>query len=380
MNQSPSIDKLINEARQAIEAEREAAARPMLREAARLAPDDPRPWLLLAGVAETPRERRTYLAQARRLDEKAGQSFPARPATGAPVPAPTKSVPPPERRRRQPATPGRLMRKGMALAALVLLLALAAAMIHPDGRTVLADVVGRVSLLTGVGRGAGVATVPTVPTAAVVAEAPPTALSTDAPLEIVAPPPTSPPVFPTKDVAPGGNAGGGPLPTWTPTTEPTPTLAPTMTPSPTPEPSPTLEPVPLSVGQISARPAGVAEGERWIAVNLSTQTLVAYEGDTPVFETLVSSGLPQWPTVTGQYRTYMKYESQTMNGYLLGYDYYLPDVPYVMYFFEDYAIHGTYWHSSFGTPMSHGCVNVSTPDAGWLFEWAPVGTVVNVTY
>jgi lipoprotein-anchoring transpeptidase ErfK/SrfK len=76
----------------------------------------------------------------------------------------------------------------------------------------------------------------------------------------------------------------------------------------------------------------------------------------------------------------MKYESQTMNGYLLGYDYYLPDVPYVMYFFEDFAIHGTYWHSNFGTPMSHGCVNVSTPDAGWLFNWAPVGTAVNVTY
>ena len=125
---------------------------------------------------------------------------------------------------------------------------------------------------------------------------------------------------------------------------------------------------------------GVAAGERWIHVNLSTQTLVAFEGDTPVFETLVSSGLPQWPTVTGLYRTYMKYESQTMNGYLLGYDYYLPDVPYVMYFYEDYAIHGTYWHNSFGTPMSHGCVNVSTPDAGWLFNWAPVGTAVEVTY
>jgi lipoprotein-anchoring transpeptidase ErfK/SrfK len=67
-----------------------------------------------------------------------------------------------------------------------------------------------------------------------------------------------------------------------------------------------------------------------------------------------------------------------MNGYLLGYDYYLEGVPYVMYFYRDYAIHGTYWHNNFGTPMSHGCVNVNTPDAGWLFNWAPVGTVVNV--
>jgi lipoprotein-anchoring transpeptidase ErfK/SrfK len=89
-----------------------------------------------------------------------------------------------------------------------------------------------------------------------------------------------------------------------------------------------------------------------------------------VFETLVSSGLPQWPTVTGEYRTYMKYESQTMNGYLWAMTTFCR-IPYVMYFYEDYAIHGTYWHSSFGTPMSHGCVNVSTPDAGWLFNWAP---------
>ena len=176
------------------------------------------------------------------------------------------------------------------------------------------------------------------------------------------------------------DANGQPLPTWTPTPLPTPTLAPTLTPSPTPTPEPTTPPVAVDPGVVSPRPAGVGETERWIDVNLSTQTLVAYEGDTPVFNTLVSSGLPQWPTVTGQYRTYMKYESQTMNGYLLGYDYFLPDVPYVMYFFEDYAIHGTYWHSNFGTPMSHGCVNVSTPDAGWLFDWAPVGTLVNVRY
>ena len=176
------------------------------------------------------------------------------------------------------------------------------------------------------------------------------------------------------------DANGQPLPTWTATPLPTPTLAPTLTPSPTPTPEPTTPPVAVDPGAVSPRPAGVGDTERWIDVNLSTQTLVAYEGDTPVFNTLVSSGLPQWPTVTGQFRTYMKYESQTMNGYLLGYDYFLPDVPYVMYFFEDYAIHGTYWHSSFGTPMSHGCVNVSTPDAGWLFDWAPVGTLVNVRY
>lgn len=130
----------------------------------------------------------------------------------------------------------------------------------------------------------------------------------------------------------------------------------------------------------SAVETAVSSPERWIDVNLSTQTIVAYEGDVPVFSTLVSTGMWNFPTVTGDFHTYLKYESQDMNGYLLGYDYYLTDVPYVMYFYEDYAIHGAYWHNSFGTPMSHGCVNVSPVDAGWLFEWAPVGTLVSVHY
>ena len=128
----------------------------------------------------------------------------------------------------------------------------------------------------------------------------------------------------------------------------------------------------------SMQPNSVGFAERWIDVNLNTQTLVAYEGETPVFSSLISSGMWNTPTVTGQYRTNMKYESQDMNGYLLGYDYYLEDVPYVMYFFEDYAIHGAYWHNSFGTPMSHGCVNMNPVDAGWLYNWAPVGTIVNI--
>ena len=58
--------------------------------------------------------------------------------------------------------------------------------------------------------------------------------------------------------------------------------------------------------------------------------------------------------------------------------YYLPDVPYVMYFYDGYGLHGTYWHSNFGTPMSHGCVNLSIPDAEWLYNWADVGTLVNI--
>ncbi|KAA3662064.1 MAG: L,D-transpeptidase, partial [Chloroflexi bacterium] len=155
----------------------------------------------------------------------------------------------------------------------------------------------------------------------------------------------------------------------------------TPTPSPTPTPTPTIQPTFISPDyNAGERPFGVSNNERWIDVNLTTQTVIAYEGDTAVFNALVSSGTWEYPTVTGQFRIWLRYESQTMNGALLGYDYYLENVPYVMYFFEDYAIHGAYWHNNFGTPMSHGCVNVHPTDAGWLYNWASMGTLVNVHY
>jgi LysM repeat protein len=121
-------------------------------------------------------------------------------------------------------------------------------------------------------------------------------------------------------------------------------------------------------------------GERWIDVDLTAQRLTAYEENQPVYSTLISSGTWQYPTVMGLFQVYLRYESQTMNGYRLGYDYYLPNVPYVMYFYRDYAIHGTYWHNNFGTPMSHGCVNTPTPDAMWLYHWSGYGTPVYVHY
>ena len=124
----------------------------------------------------------------------------------------------------------------------------------------------------------------------------------------------------------------------------------------------------------------VSSGETWVDVNLTTQTLVAYRGTEPVFTTFISSGTWSHPTVTGQFRIYLRYEAQDMNGYLLGYDYYLPNVPYVMYFYEDYALHGTYWHNNFGTPMSHGCVNLATGDAQWLYNFTSIGTLVSVHY
>ena len=121
-------------------------------------------------------------------------------------------------------------------------------------------------------------------------------------------------------------------------------------------------------------PPQMASGERWIDVDLSQQRVYAYEGDTLVNSFIVSTGTWQTPTVTGKFKIWIKVRSQAMTGP----GYYLPDVPYVMYFYKDYGLHGTYWHNNFGTPMSHGCVNLTIPDAEWLYYFASVGTVVNV--
>jgi LysM repeat protein len=118
------------------------------------------------------------------------------------------------------------------------------------------------------------------------------------------------------------------------------------------------------------------DGERWIDVNLSTQTLIAYAGQKAVFRTKVSTGTQRTPTVVGTFRVYVKLASTRMRG--PGYD--LPNVPYVMYFYRGYGLHGTYWHNNFGTPMSHGCVNLSVDDARWLYNWASVGTKVVTHY
>jgi lipoprotein-anchoring transpeptidase ErfK/SrfK len=123
-------------------------------------------------------------------------------------------------------------------------------------------------------------------------------------------------------------------------------------------------------------PVSLEIDEPWIDIDLTNQLLTAYQGDQPVMTFLVSTG--KWPTatVTGEYQIYVKYESTLMYGP----GYYLPDVPYVMYFYKDYGIHGAYWHMNFGTPMSHGCVNMTIEEAGWLFDFADVGTWVKIHY
>jgi LysM repeat protein len=127
-----------------------------------------------------------------------------------------------------------------------------------------------------------------------------------------------------------------------------------------------------STGGSGNKPTTGPASGRWIDVDISSQRLTAYQGNSPVFSALISSGLPRTPTVIGRFRVQTKLRSTRMRG--PGYD--LPGVPYTMYFYKGYAIHGTYWHNNFGHPMSHGCVNMRTSDAGWLFNWASVGTPV----
>lgn len=179
-------------------------------------------------------------------------------------------------------------------------------------------------------------------------------------------------------------------PTLAPTDLPTsiPTEAPTATPEATETPgvmamdivadTPTSVYVPPTKAPNAAPvvASGGNGGARWIDVNLSTQSVYAYEGDTVVNSFVVSTGTSLTPTVTGKYKIWIKFVSTDMSGP----GYYLPDVPYAMYFYKGYGLHGTYWHNNFGTPMSHGCVNLRTADAEWLYYWATVGTVVNVHY
>lgn len=112
-------------------------------------------------------------------------------------------------------------------------------------------------------------------------------------------------------------------------------------------------------------------GEKWIEVDLSEQKLRAWEGSSLFLETLISSGKPWTPTVTGEFRIWSKFQYAKMSGGSKerGNYYYLPNVPYIMYFYKDFSLHGTYWHNNFGHPMSHGCVNLPTPIAEKLYYW-----------
>jgi hypothetical protein len=127
-------------------------------------------------------------------------------------------------------------------------------------------------------------------------------------------------------------------------------------------------------------PEGVTNG-RWIEINLYEQTLAVYDNGRLVYATLTASGLPGWWTRPGLFQITQKVETTPMSGAFeadFSDWYYLEDVPWTMYFDELRALHGAYWHNSFGQQMSHGCANLAPGDAQWIYWWAQIGDWVYV--
>jgi hypothetical protein len=142
-----------------------------------------------------------------------------------------------------------------------------------------------------------------------------------------------------------------------------------------------VRPIPLE--ELTAITPEIELQNKRIDVNLATQRLVAYEFDKPMLDTTISSGIPNGPrdkngigtkTPEGEHRIQDKMPAKHMgNGNLFAGadDYELPGVPWTCFFTsQGHAFHGTYWHDNFGTPMSHGCINMRTEEAKWLFRWA----------
>ncbi|HEX7453653.1 MAG TPA: L,D-transpeptidase, partial [Polyangiaceae bacterium] len=132
----------------------------------------------------------------------------------------------------------------------------------------------------------------------------------------------------------------------------------------------------VRVDRMVQRPGWVKPGRTWIHVSIMKQSMVAYVGDKPVYATLVSTGADGMgdpktthSTVRGEFLIHTKHVTATMDSDEVGDEFDLRDVPYVQYFSEGFAFHAAYWHDTFGTPHSHGCVNLSPIDSRWLFHW-----------
>jgi len=119
-------------------------------------------------------------------------------------------------------------------------------------------------------------------------------------------------------------------------------------------------------------PQAVPAGAKWVLIDLSQQTLTAYEGETAVYATLISGGKDHKDSQThaGLYQVEHKMTYSDMHGEPDD-PYDVDRVPYTLYFNKDEALHGAYWHNRFGSPASHGCINLALADARWLFDWAP---------
>ncbi len=138
--------------------------------------------------------------------------------------------------------------------------------------------------------------------------------------------------------------------------------------------STTTQPNTLENNQKPATQTTQNSQTHWIEIDLSEQKLYGWEGEKLVYDFEISTGKKSTPTPTGKFLIGAKYRYNRMRGS----DYDIPDVPYAMYFYKGYAIHGAYWHDKFGTPVSHGCVNLQVEDARKLYNWSALGTLVVV--
>lgn len=123
-------------------------------------------------------------------------------------------------------------------------------------------------------------------------------------------------------------------------------------------------------------PEGRTDVIRYVDVNITTQTLTAYENGYQVNQFLISSGLWATPTPIGEYHIQRKLYSHLYSGP----DYYLPNTLYNLQFTPGYYLHGAYWHNNFGHRMSHGCINIHYDDAAWIYDWMQTGDLVVTHY
>lgn len=126
----------------------------------------------------------------------------------------------------------------------------------------------------------------------------------------------------------------------------------------------------LRIARKIKRPDNIPAKVKWVHFDLAQQVFVAYEGDKPVYTSMISSGAKGHETPTGLYRVERKYVSKTMSGPDPDVGWYeVAEVPWTMFYNKNFAVHGAYWHNKFGNVKSHGCTNVAPIDARWLFYW-----------
>ena len=125
----------------------------------------------------------------------------------------------------------------------------------------------------------------------------------------------------------------------------------------------------LRVASVAAPPPGTGADERWFDVDRDEQILVAYEGTRPVYATLVSTGKWDRPTPEEIGRVASKLRTADMTSTKVDV-YSVADVPWTMFYDNNFALHTSYWHDGFGDVRSHGCVNLAPRDARILYQWS----------